>query len=135
VTGVIHFKGEWHHINYIPNSREFEVGLIHPDIAEFNTALLLSFQKPEEIPAVHPILLINKEIRNQPIPEKLKTSPIIMSTTTITQTSAPTVARASTSQQQIKNLANILQRGPEGHGNPGGGGVQPQGVMNRYSPH
>jgi hypothetical protein len=51
-----------------------------------------------------------------------------MLTTTTMQTQSTTAARASTTQSRIDNLANILSRGPGGHGNlsPGGGG-QPGG--------
>src|ERR1700752_179145 len=79
-TGVIYWNNEWHHIAYIPDSREFEIGPVHPNIAEFNTARLVSEQKPEEILAVETVPSIDKEIQNQPIPPELQTSPIVMAT-------------------------------------------------------
>jgi aspartate carbamoyltransferase regulatory subunit len=86
-TGVIYFEGEWHHINYIPNTQEFEIGPVYVDIAQFNTnPNLISSKKLEEISAILPKLSINEEIRNKPILEKLQISPLTMVTTTIAST-------------------------------------------------
>jgi hypothetical protein len=49
-TGIIYFKGEWHHLNYISDTQEFEIEPVHIDVVEFIINLnLISSQKPEEI--------------------------------------------------------------------------------------
>jgi hypothetical protein len=70
-TGVIHWNREWHHIDYIADSREFEIGPVHPNVAEFNMTHLLSERQPEDILGVEVSTSIDEEIRNQPIPQEL----------------------------------------------------------------